>query len=243
MITCSTPARISRAWLVSRRYRLSGVVTRMSGGWRTRSRRSSAGVSPVRERDRDAGRGLAQARRLVARCRRAAPAGCARRRRSRALSGLTYSDADRAGLLPGGRRARVRDQAVEAPQERGEGLAAAGRGVDQRVAAAGDGRPALGLGRRGGLERRLEPGPDGGPERCERIGQGRDHGTPSIGASPISHKRSISSPSLGASAARIRARNRPNRSIDRCNVLIGGVGALRVRAKNGSARRQRRLAE
>ena len=48
MITCSTPRRISRAWLVSRRYRLSGVVMRMSGGWRAISRRSSVGVSPVR---------------------------------------------------------------------------------------------------------------------------------------------------------------------------------------------------
>ena len=43
--------------------------------------------------------------------------------------------------------------------------------------ALGDRRPALGLGRRRGLERRLEPGPDGGPERGERIGLGRDHGT------------------------------------------------------------------
>ena len=48
MITCSTPRRISRAWLVSSRYRLSGVVMRMSGGRRAGSRRSSAGVSPVR---------------------------------------------------------------------------------------------------------------------------------------------------------------------------------------------------
>ena len=31
-ITCSTPRSTSRAWLVSIRYRLSGVVTRMSGG-------------------------------------------------------------------------------------------------------------------------------------------------------------------------------------------------------------------
>ena len=31
-MTCSTPRRISRAWLVSSRYRLSGVVMRMSGG-------------------------------------------------------------------------------------------------------------------------------------------------------------------------------------------------------------------
>ena len=39
---------------------ISGVVTRMSGGWRARSRRSSAGVSPVRGRDRDPGARLAE---------------------------------------------------------------------------------------------------------------------------------------------------------------------------------------
>ena len=80
-----------------------------------------------------------------------------------------------------GRRARLVDQAVEAPQERRERLAAAGRRVDQRVVALADRRPALGLGRRGGLERRLEPGPDGGPERREGIVDARDHGTASIG--------------------------------------------------------------
>ena len=47
-ITCSTPRRISAAWLVRIKYSDSGVVIRMSGGLRTRWRRSSAGVSPVR---------------------------------------------------------------------------------------------------------------------------------------------------------------------------------------------------
>ena len=47
-ITCSVSAKISRAWLVSIRYSDSGVVIRMSGGWRTMSRRSFCGVSPVR---------------------------------------------------------------------------------------------------------------------------------------------------------------------------------------------------
>ena len=49
MITCSTVRRASRAWLVSSRYSDSGVVIRMSGGRRAIWRRSSAGVSPVRE--------------------------------------------------------------------------------------------------------------------------------------------------------------------------------------------------
>ena len=52
-----------------------------------------------------------------------------------------------AGVAVGGRR--LGHQAVDAPQEGGEGLARAGGGQDQRVAPAGDGRPALGLGRRG----------------------------------------------------------------------------------------------
>ena len=47
-MTHSVPRKISRAWLVSIRYSDSGVVMRMSGGWRTMSRRSFCGVSPVR---------------------------------------------------------------------------------------------------------------------------------------------------------------------------------------------------
>ena len=75
------------------------------------------------------------------------------------------------------RRTRLVDEAVQAPQERGEGLAAPGRCVDQRVAALADGSPPLRLGHRGGLERRLEPGPDGGPERRQGIVDARGHGT------------------------------------------------------------------
>ena len=47
-ITCSAPSKIVRACEVSIRYSDSGVVMRMSGGWRTMSRRSLCGVSPVR---------------------------------------------------------------------------------------------------------------------------------------------------------------------------------------------------
>ena len=49
MITWSTWRSVSRAALVSIRYSDSGVVMRMSGGRRAIWRRSSAGVSPVRE--------------------------------------------------------------------------------------------------------------------------------------------------------------------------------------------------
>ncbi len=76
-ITCSTDRSISRACDVSSRYSDSGVVIRMSGGWRTRSRRSAAGVSPVRVPTRTAGAG--SPRRSAS---RAMPASGARRLRS-----------------------------------------------------------------------------------------------------------------------------------------------------------------
>ena len=81
-MTCSTPRSISRAWLVSSRYRLSGVVMRMSGGCRASSRRSSAGVSPVAAGDGDPRRLVAQPLGRQPDARSVAPAGCARRRRS-----------------------------------------------------------------------------------------------------------------------------------------------------------------
>ena len=83
---------------------------------------------------------------------------------------------DRTRLAARRSRSWVRRDPVQAPQERGQGLAAAGGSVDQRVLAAGDRGPAPGLSVGRGLERRLEPGPDGGPERCERIGGGHGHG-------------------------------------------------------------------
>ncbi len=79
------------------------------------------------------------------------------------------------------RRARLVDQPVEAPQERGERLARPRGRMDQRVPALADRRPARRLGRRRRLERRLEPGPHRGPERREGIVDVRDHGTASIG--------------------------------------------------------------
>ena len=198
-ITCSTPLRISLAWLVEQEVEALGggdedvrrvadevaalvgrrvagsEATEMLGGWSPR--RAASWAMPARG---------------------------ARRLRSTsyvsALSGLTYRTRTVPGCSLGGGRPRVLDEPVEAPQERGERLAAAGRGVDQRVPALGDRRPALGLRRRRGLERRLEPGPDSGPERGKRIGLGRDHGTPSI--EPTSHFDQ-----MFGSFARFRARN------------------------------------
>ena len=96
------------------------------------------------------------------------------------LEGADIQDPDRSGLGSCGLRPRLPGEAVQAPQERGEGLAAASGRVDQRAAARRDRRPALDLSGRGGLERRLEPGPHGGPEGRERIGDARWHGTASI---------------------------------------------------------------
>ena len=47
-MTCETLRRTSRARLVSMRWSDSGVVIRMSGGFRTIRARSRAGVSPLR---------------------------------------------------------------------------------------------------------------------------------------------------------------------------------------------------
>ncbi len=97
------------------------------------------------------------------------------------LQRADVQDANAAGIPARRRGPRILDEAIQAPQERGQGLAAAGGGMDQGAATRTDRRPALRLGRRGSLERRLEPGPHRGPEGCERILAARGHGTPSIG--------------------------------------------------------------
>ena len=91
-------------------------------------------------------------------------------------------DADGAGRLAGGCRARMGREAVQRPEEGRERLAAAGRGVDERVVAARDRLPAAGL----RVGRRLEAGPepvtDGGREGREGVGDDRvrDHGAKSV---------------------------------------------------------------
>ena len=150
-------------------------------------------VQRLRRRDEDVRRMLAEGAPLVGRrvagahadadvrrgrpCPWAAsvmPASGARRLRSTswtsALSGDTYSTRSARERI--GRR-RLGHQAVEAPQERGERLAAPGRRADERVLAGRDGRPALGLGRRRRLERAAEPRPRGGAEQLERVGRRR----------------------------------------------------------------------
>ncbi len=81
-------------------------------------------------------------------------------------------DADTPRCLAGRRGAWIGGEPVEAPQECGEGLAAARRGVDQRVLTLGDRGPALCLGVGRSLEARFEPIADGGREGREGIARG-----------------------------------------------------------------------
>ncbi len=154
---------------------------RMSGGRRAISRRSSLGVSPVRLATLIRGAVAAEAL--------GGQADAGQRRPEVALDVVgqrlergDVQDADVAGVVARRRRARVAGQAVQCVQEGGQGLATPRRGVDERVVAAGDGRPALGLGLGRRLEARLEPAANGGRERRERVGDDdRSHGTSSIG--------------------------------------------------------------
>ena len=132
------------------------------------SRRSSAGVSPVRLATEMCGDGFAEA---------LGRQGDPGQRRpevaldvvGQCLERRDVQDTDEAGRLARRRRAGVGREAVQRPQERGKGLAAAGRSVDERVMAARDRGPAahLGVGRR--LEARPEPVADGRRERGERV--------------------------------------------------------------------------
>ena len=80
---------------------------------------------------------------------------------------LQRRDVDDPAAPPGLGRRREH-HAVQAPEERGQRLAAARRGEEQRRLAAADRRPALGLGRGRPLERGAEPVPDGGMKRRKR---------------------------------------------------------------------------
>ena len=77
---------------------------------------------------------------------------------------LQRGDVEQADAL-----ARLGVEAVDPVEERGERLAGAGRRLDQRVPAGGDGRPAERLGRRRRSERAVEPGPRLRAEDGERI--------------------------------------------------------------------------
>ncbi len=114
-ITDSTSASVSRAREVSIRYSDSGVVIRMSGGWRSIAARSFWGVSPVRMPTGD----LLRARDRGQRHSQVALDVVAER--------LQRRDVDDPGavLTP---VAPLTREAVDGPQERSERLARAGGG-------------------------------------------------------------------------------------------------------------------
>ena len=118
--------------------------------------------------DRDVGRGLAQPLRREADARERGTQ-VALDVVGQGLERADVQDADAAAVLAAGLRSGMGDEAIERPEEGGEGLAAAGRRVDERVLARRDGRPAAVLRLRGPLERALEPLADGRAEAVERI--------------------------------------------------------------------------
>ena len=97
---------------------------------------------------------------------------------------LERRDVEHAAPLGGGRR-RLGREAVDRPQERGEGLARAGGSEDQRVVARARSPATPLLGGRGLGERGVEPGPDGGEKRSRLTGkpypQSRTSGEPPLG--------------------------------------------------------------
>ena len=158
----------------------------MSGGCRPNARRSSAGVSPVRIATRTSRAGLdpqsARGQRDAGQ-RRAQVALHVVDERLQRRHVEHAQPAQRVG------RHRLAQQPVEAPQERRQRLARAGGAQISVCAAGSDGRPALRLGRRGGVERSAEPGSRCRPECGQRIGAGpvaaggsTGHGRASIGS-------------------------------------------------------------
>ena len=125
----------------------------MSAGSRWKRARSIAGVSPVR---------IAIVGTWCASPRATAAVRDARERRAEVALDVDRQGLERArGRAPGsgrsGGRLRLEHQPVDAPQERCQRLAAAGRRQDQGRFAARDGRPALPLRRRRRGERVAEP--------------------------------------------------------------------------------------
>ncbi len=164
MITVSTVVSRSRAFDVSRRNSDSGVVMRMSAGL---PQEACALVGRrVAGADGDGRRGDGDALRL----RDVRDAGQRRAQVALDVDGqrLERRDVEHAAACLW-RRRRLEHQAVEAPEERGQRLAAAGRGEDQRRLAARDGRPAELLWFRGRVERAREPLADSRVKQVERL--------------------------------------------------------------------------
>ena len=151
-----TEASIFLAALVRIRNRDSGVVIRMSGGWRSIERRTSVGVSPVRMATWMSG-GCSPCSSI---CRRSPTRGERRLWSRRHIQDAT------ALRLHGH---RLYAQAVETPQKGGERLAAAGGRRHEDVAAGRHLAPAAFLdgGRLG--EGGAEPVPRGGRKEVESV--------------------------------------------------------------------------
>jgi hypothetical protein len=118
-------------------------------------------VERLRGRDQDVGRiaahGLALALRRIAGTEAGADPFCAdslQRRAQVALDviGERLERGDVDDPDPGAQPLRLAGEPIDPPQERGQGLARAGRGADQRICAGRDRRPPLRLGRRRSLE-------------------------------------------------------------------------------------------
>ncbi len=100
-----------------------------------------------------------------------------------------------------GAELRRAGEAVDPPEEAGQGLAGAGGGADQRVLAAGDRRPAARLGRRRPGEGGLEPAPYRRRERRQRV---RFGGSFRFGRQPIDLTRLLCPTPGAAGCCRVR---------------------------------------
>ena len=160
----------------------SGVVIRMSAGWRAKRARSAAGVSPVRMAMVGSWNSTPAARRGL---------GDADQRRAQVAldvdgEGFDGRNVEDAAALVARRDGREH-QAVDAPQKGGERLAGAGGREDQGGFAARDGGPAELLRPRGGGEDGVEPRTHRRMEEGEGGFSGHDSSliTASGGADPL----------------------------------------------------------
>ena len=123
-------------------------------------------------------------------------------------------------------------EAVDPPEEAGQGLAGAGRGADQRVGAAGDRLPAPRLGRRRPLEGGLEPAPHRRAERRQRVGLSR-----SVSPRWPTH-RSYASAAAGSPGHRPRARPTARGCRRRTSRRRTRTSSARSRRRRGRSRRR-----